>query len=406
MPVPTPFRALAHRDFRVFWTGQLVSLVGTWMQSVGQAWLVLNLTNSAFRLGVISALQFTPVLLLSILSGAIADRVPKRRLLVVTQSILMLQAFTLATLVWTGRVRYWHVAVLATAYGLANTFDMPARQALVAHLVERRDLGNAIALSSAMFNAARLIGPAVAGLLIGRFGVAPAFALNGLSFIAVIIALLTLRTEGPATPSAGATMAEKIRGGLEYATATPMIAFVLSLLLAVSFFVLNFNVLIPLVTKQVLHAGAEEFGWLMAALGAGAIVGALALAVFVRVRPPLALILTAAFVLSAGTATIGILGRFGLTVVVLVVVGFSQITFQAGCNTMLQITAPDALRGRIMSLYTFVFVGVTPIGSLMVGSLAEHLGTPAACAIGGVGGLVSVAVLSALWRPRMAVSGT
>ncbi len=405
MKFPAGFSALSHRDFRVFWSGQLVSNLGTWMQRVGQAWLVLELTNSALKLGIITALQFIPVLLFSVPAGAVVDRVVKRRLLVVTQTVLMVQASILTVLVWTGVVRYWHVAVLATVYGLANAFDMPTRQSFVADLVGKRDLMNAVALNSAMFNSARLVGPAVAGLLIARLGLAQAFAFNAVSFVAVIIALCLLRTGGDPHPSAGTTLLEQIAGGLQYATATPVIRFILSLLLSVSFFVINFNVLIPLITKQVLHAGAEDFGWLMASLGAGAIAGALTLALLVRGRPPLGLPITSAFLVSAGTLALAAVGRFPVAVVLLVAIGFAQIVFQATCNTMLQITAPDALRGRVMSLYAFTFAGITPFGSLVIGSIAETLGASTACAVGGGAGLLSVAILTALWRPRTAVAG-
>ena len=400
MPLPAGFSALNQRDFRVFWSGQLVSLIGTWMQRVGQAWLVLELTNSAFKLGLISSLQFAPVLLLAVPGGAVADRMPKRRLLVLTQTVLMLQSCVLTVLVWTSTVRYWHVAVLSIVYGLAQAFDLPTRQAFVADLVGKPHLMNAIALNSAMFNAARLVGPAVAGLLIARYGLAQTFLLNALSFLAVIGALLMLRAEGRPHPSAGTTLAEKIRGGLQYAAATPLIRFVLTLLLSVSFFVLNFNVLVPLVTKQVLHGGAGDFGWLMACLGGGAIAGALTLALVVQGRPPIALPVAAGLLASAGTVTLAMAGNFAMAAATLVVVGFAQITFQASCNTILQLTAPDAFRGRIMSLYAVVFAGVTPFGALTVGYVAEQLGTPAACAIGGAGGLVSVAILTVLWRIR------
>ena len=203
MALPAGLRALGHRDFRLFWCGQLVSLIGTWMQSVGQSWLVLELTNSPFRLGLIGALQFGPILLFSFLSGAISDRVRKRRLLLGTQSALMLQAFTLAVLVRTGHVQFWHVAVLAALYGLATTLDMPSRQAYIAHLVPRGDLMNAIALNSAVFNGARVVGPAVAGLLVARYGTAAAFLMNGVSFVAVLAALAAIRTEGAPSPGAG-----------------------------------------------------------------------------------------------------------------------------------------------------------------------------------------------------------
>lgn len=400
MPFPAGFSALNHRDFRVFWTGQIVSQLGTWMQRIGQAWLVLELTNSALKLGIITALQFTPVLLFAMVGGAVADRVAKRKLLVLTQTVLMLQAAVLTVLVWTGTVRYWHVAILASVYGLANAFDMPARQSFVAEIVGRKDLMNAIALNSAMFNSARLIGPAVAGVAIARFGLAQTFFFNAVSFVAVLIALAMLRTDGRPQSSPGATMLERILGGLQYAGRTPVIRFVLSLLLSVSFFVINFNVLVPLIAKHILNAGAQDFGWLMASLGAGAIMGALTLALLVTGRPPISLPITAAFVASAGTIGLATVGGFPIASGILVVIGFAQITFQATCNTILQITAPDALRGRVMSLYAVVFAGITPFGSLVIGSIAEKFGTRTACTFGGAGGLLAVALLTALMRPR------
>lgn len=377
-----------------------MSQLGTWMQRIGQAWLVLELTNSALKLGIITALQFLPVLVFSVVAGVVADRVAKRRLLLITQTVLMLQAVVLTVLVWTGIVRYWHVAVLATVYGLANAFDIPARQSFVAELVGKRDLMNAIALNSAMFNSARLVGPAVAGLMIARFGLPQTFLFNAVSFIAVLVALSALRTSGNPQPSGTATMAERIYRGLQYAADTPVIRFVLALLLSISFFVINFNVLIPLIAKHVLGAGAEEFGWLMASLGAGAIAGALTLALLVTGRPPTTLPITAAFVASGATIVLAVVGSFAVASMLLVVIGFAQIVFQATCNTTLQITAPDALRGRVMSLYAFVFAGITPFGSLMIGSVAETFGTRTACVLGGAGGLLSVAILTAVWRPR------
>jgi MFS family permease len=396
--LPAGFSSLKQRDFRVFWGGQLVSLIGTWMQRVGQAWLVLELTNSAFKLGMISSLQFAPVLLFAVPAGAIVDRISKRRLLMLTQSVLMLQASVLTVLVWTGRVQYWHVAVLSAVYGMAQAIDMPTRQAFVSDLVGKSHLMSAIALNSAMFNAARLVGPAVAGVLIARYGLPQAFLLNALSFMAVLGALMALRTEGHPLPSAGTTLLEKIRGGLQYASDTPLIRFVLMLLLSVSFFVLNFNVVVPLITKQVLHGSAGDFGWLMASLGGGAIAGALSLALVVRGRPPIMLPVVAGLLASAGMVTLAFASGFAMTAATLVVVGAAQILFQASCNTILQLTAPDALRGRIMSLYALVFAGVTPFGALAVGYVAEWLGTPAACAVGGLGGLLCVAGLTVLFR--------
>src|SRR5438093_6879380 len=400
MAWPTALRAFRYRDFRLFWTGQLVSLVGSWMQSVGQAWIVLELTHSPFKLGVISALQFGPMLFLSVLSGALADRVRKRRLLLLTQSALMLQAFALATLDRTGQIQYWHVAVLAALYGIANTLDLPARQSFVVEIVGKHDLINAIALNSAVFNGARVVGPAVAGLLVARYGVGIAFLLNGLSFIAVIAALLAIRTEGEPRPRSGDTLGQEILQGIRYAWETPLIALVLSLLLVMSLFVINFGVLVPLIARDVLHEGAHGFGLLMASLGIGAVVGALALTLVGPARPAVSVLITGALVVSAATLALVAVRCFWLAAPTLLVVGCAQIVFTAGCNTTLQLTAPDRMRGRIMSLYALVFVGASPFGSFFVGSVAEKLGVPAACALGGGGGLVLVALLALRWRRR------
>lgn len=400
MQFPAALRALNHRDFRVFWTGQLVSLIGTWMQSVGQSWLVLELTDSPFKLGIIGTVQFAPMLFLSFVAGVITDRVFKRRLILATQTALMLQAFSLWVLVWTGHVQYWHVALLAGVYGLANTLDMPARQSFIADLVGKDDLMNAIALNSALFSGARVVGPAAAGLLIAWYGVGVAFFLNAVSFVAVVIALLTIRTDGAPRPSSGATISQQIVEGVRYAVSTPLIALVLSLLLSVGLFVINYSVLVPLIARDVLHEGAHGFGFLMAALGGGAVAGALALALVGGGRPPLGILVGAAIVVSGATMALAAVRHFWLATVVLLVIGCSQILFTASCNTTLQVTVPDGVRGRMMSLYALVFVGVTPIGSFLVGSISETLGVSAACGVGGGLGLLFVLALTARWRRR------
>jgi MFS family permease len=407
MPDPSPsapgpgarrFGALRHRDFRLFWLGQLVSLIGTWMQSVGQSWLVLELTASPFQLGLVNALQFTPVLLLSALGGALSDRMGKRRILLVTQAAMMLQALALALLVESGRVRYWHVALLAAIYGLGRALDIPARQAFVTDLVGRADLPNAVALNSVVFNGARIVGPGIAGLLIARFDVAFAFFLNAASFIAVLAALWAMRTEGEPHPAGGHGIRQDLIGGVSYAAHTPAVSFTLSLLVVVSLLALNFNVVVPLIARDVLNEGVEGFGLLMSSLGAGAITGGVALALVRRSRPRLSLLAGSAAVLCAGVMALALAGRFAVAVGVLAVLGCLQIVFTTGCNTILQLTAPDALRGRVMGLYTLAFAGMTPFGSLLVGTLAEHLGVRAACALGGAGGLVAIGGL--VWAAR------
>jgi MFS family permease len=394
-PASRPVRlgALRHRDFRLFWVGQLISQIGTWMQSVAQAWLVLELTQSPLQLGIVSALQFTPILLLSPVGGVLSDRFPKRRVLLISQTAMQLQAFVLAALVWSGRIQYWHVAVLAAIYGLGRAVDIPARQSYVTDLVGRSDLANAVALNSVIMNGARIVGPAVAGLLIAAFGVALAFFLNGVSFVAVLVALAAIRTEGRPDAVGRLGIREGVLGALSYAAATPPVAFTLGLMVVVSLMVLNFNVVVPLVARDVLNQGAHGFGLLMSALGAGAVAGGFGVAFFRRGEPPLGFLVASGATLCAGLVALALVGHFALAAAVLALLGCCQILFTTGCNTTLQLTAPNELRGRVMGLYTVTFAGMTPFGSLLVGFIAERQGVRTACAAGGAIGLLGVAVL-------------
>src|SRR6266851_4517584 len=378
-PRPVRLGALRHRDFRLFWIGQLVSQIGTWMQSVAQAWLVLELTHSPLQLGIVSALQFTPVLLLSPIGGALSDRFAKRRVLLVSQTAMKLQALVLAVLAW--------------IYGLGRAIDIPARQAYVTDLVGRADLANAVALNSVVMNGARIVGPAVAGLLIAAFGVALAFLLNGVSFIAVLVALLAIRTEGRPDPAGRLGIREGVLGALAYAGGTPPVAFTLGLMIVVSLLVLNFNVVVPLVARDVLNQGAHGFGLLMSALGAGAVAGGFGVALLRRGQPPLSFLAGSAATLCAGLVALALVGQFATAAAVLALLGCCQILFTTGCNIMLQLIAPNELRGRVMGLYTVTFAGMTPFGSLLVGIIAEHQGVRVACAAGGLTALLGVAVL-------------
>lgn len=391
-PRPVRLGALRHRDFRLFWIGQLISQIGTWMQSVAQAWLVLELTHSPLHLGIVSALQFTPVLLLSPVGGVLSDRFAKRKVLLISQTAMQLQAFVLAALVWSGRVQYWHVAVLAALYGLSRAIDIPARQSYITDLVGRSDLPNAVALNSVVMNGARIVGPAVAGLLIAAFGVALAFLLNGVSFVAVLVALVAIRTEG--RPDIGRLgIREGVLSALNYAAGTPPVAFTLGLMVVVSLLVLNFNVIVPLVARNVLNQDAHGFGLLMSSLGAGAVAGAFGVALFRRGQPPLGFLVVSGALLCAGLAALAAVSHFAVAALVLALLGCCQILFTTGCNTTLQLTAPNELRGRVMGLYTVTFAGMTPFGSLLIGWVAEHQGIRMACAAGGAIGLLGVAVL-------------
>ncbi|MGH7313052.1 MAG: MFS transporter, partial [Candidatus Rokuibacteriota bacterium] len=317
MAFPSGLHALNHADFRRFCTGQFVSQVGTWMHSVAQAWLVLQLTDSPLLLGLIGTLQFGPMLVFSVVAGAVADRLRKRRLLMVTQSALAAQALTLAGLVWTGHVEYWHVGVLATLAGFANTLDNPARQSYVVEMVGKDDVVNAVALNSAAFNAARIVGPAAAGLLIARFGIVPAFVINGMSFLVMLATLVSVRAEGRPLRSGGTTMREEILEGLRYALRAPEIRLILAVLLVVSLCVFNFSIYVPLLARTVLGEGAEGFGFLMAAVGVGAVAGALTLGVAVRRTPSPPLLFTTASVACAALLSISLVRDFWLAALAL-----------------------------------------------------------------------------------------
>jgi len=398
MQFPAALRALNHRDFRLFWIGQSISSVGSWMQSVGLSWLVLELTNSPFRLGMVSALQFAPVLLFSAVAGVVVDRTPKRRLVLATQTALMLPAFALAALTWTGRVHYWHVATLAGVIGFVNALDMPSRQSFLVEMVGRDDLLNGIALNAATFNAARIVGPAIGGLLIARYGTAVAFLLNALSFLAVVLNLAAVRAGSEAKPRRGTTIREEFLDGVRYATRTPMVALILGLVFSVSTFAMNHGVLVPLFAREVLHEGVHVFGLLMASLGVGAVVGAVALALMGGGRPPLVAVVAPGLGVALGIITLAFVRHFALAAVVLFLIGIMQIVFQNGCNTIVQVTVPDELRGRVMGVYMMVFAGATPLGASLIGSIAEGGGVPAACLVGGSLALAGVLLQLARWR--------
>jgi len=400
MTLPIGLRAFHHADFRRFFWAQLVAQTGTWMQTVAQSWLVLQLTPSPFKLGLIGSLQFAPILLFSIASGALADRVRKRRLLIGAQAALGCQALGLAALVGSGRVEYWHVAVLAFCSGLVNVLDQPARQSLVAEMVGRADVASAVALNSASFNAARIVGPGLGGLLIASFGVVPAFVLNGLGFAVAVIMLLGLRTQGAPKARSGEGVLRDVVTGLRYAFSTPEIRLTLGLLFIVSICVFNFTVYVPLVVRTVLHLGAEGFGLLMACLGVGAVTGALTVGALGARRPPPAVLFTAAALACSALVTLSTARTFWLAAVLLFFTGLFGLVLVASCNTAMQLSAPDELRGRVMSLYTLIWGGVFPFGAFIVGAISEHWGVGRALLVNGTAGLLGVAFLLGWWTLR------
>jgi len=399
MALPTGLRAFRHADFRRFFAAQLVAQIGSWMQTVAQSWLVLQLTSSPLKLGLIGTLQFGPILLFSIVSGALADRLPKKRLLIVTQSVLGGQALLLGALVYAGHVEYWHVAVLATGIGLANVLDSPARQSLVAEMVGRSDVSSAISLNSACFNSARIVGPSIGGLVIARYGIALAFVANSIGFVIAIAMMASLRTRGLPQPGTGAGVGQEILIGLRYVWRKPEMMLSLGLCFMVSFCVFNFTVYVPLVVRTVLGLGAEGFGFLMASLGVGAVSGALSLGM-AGPRPPRSLMFAAAGLACGGLLGLSLVRSFWPAMTMLFLTGFFGVIAVVGCNTTMQLASTDALRGRVMSIYTLVWGGVFPIGAFLVGAMSERWGVQRALATNGTIGLTGVALLLGWWRLR------
>jgi MFS family permease len=399
--LPEGLKALQHRDFALFWSGQLVSLIGTWMQTLGQSWLVLRMTESPFLLGVITTIQTLPFLLLGLFAGAITDRLPKRKLIIITQTASMILAFALAILVWTGVVRFWMVAILALLLGIVNAIDMPARQAFMVEMVGKEDLMNAIALNSAVFNGARIFGPTIAGFVIDIWGVAPGFFLNGVSFIAVIAALCAIKAPGlPHPRKEGVKIMDEVKEGVSYAFHNPTTALTLSLIGTVGLFLLNWGVLVPLLADQILHSGAEGLGIIQAGMGLGALVGALTLAAMSRHKPNINAMIWPSAIMCAASVLVGFLKVFNIEVVLMVLVGFTQILFTGMCNTLLQVNTPDRLRGRVMSLYALGFNGTTPIGAAIIGLVSEYRGSAAGWIYAGSAGLLSTMMLALWWYMR------
>jgi MFS family permease len=380
-------RAFRHRNYRLFFTGQAISLVGTWMQQVAQAWLVLQLTHDPIWLGVVAAAQFIPVMVLGLFAGVAADALPKRRVLVWTQVTMMILAAVLAALVISGMVEVWMILVLAFLLGIANAVDMPVRQAFSIELVGREDIGQAVALNSAMFNGARVVGPAAAGLAIGAFGVGPAFVINSLSFLAVIIGLRMMderELQIPtriARPESAKAVVRNLREGLSYVRRTQLVLLAVIVVGTVATVGMNFGVLIPAFAQNELGSGAAGYGFLMAASGIGSLLAAVRLVFGGRPRP--VRLATGALLLGAASVALAATREFPVALVLMVLVGFGSIWMAATGNATIQLAVPDHLRGRVMSVYTTVFSASVPIGGLAMGAVASSFGVPVAIALGG-----------------------
>ena len=375
-PLRMSFRSLRHRNFRIYWLGQLTSLIGTWMQSMAQGWLMHRLTSSPFMLGLLGFCQFTPVMLFSLWAGVIADRMDKRKLLLITQTVAMVQAVLMALVTTTGVVQPWMVLVLALLFGVFNAFDLPARQTFLVEMVGKEDLSNAIALNSAAFNAARVIGPAVAGILVATVGEGGCFWLNAVSYLAVLYSLWRIAVPAfVANPAAGKGL-QHLQEGIAYAWGLKPIRNLLLLLGVIAGFGFQYMFLLPVYTRDLLHAGPQAYGLLVASFGVGSLLSAVVMTRRLdrwALRRNLLLGLASA---GAGMAVFAWSRSLALSSVMGFFAGFGLILYVASTNTMLQHSLEDRFRGRVMSLYTLMLIGTAPIGALLLGGIAQRFGAP------------------------------
>ncbi len=400
------FESLRVRNFRLFWIGQVISVTGTWMQTTAQAWLVLKLTNdSPLALGTVITLQFLPVALFALYGGVLADRLPKRRTLVFTQTLLMIQATIFAILVATGAIQLWQVYLLAVTQGLITAIDNPLRQAFIYEMVGRKDLVNAIGLNSMTFQGARIFGPALAGVVIKLIGIAPTLILNAISFIPVIAALLMMDAHAffavPLVP--GGSVWGNLKEGLKYAVRTPTILSILIVAAFIGTFGYNFTVVVPLVADNILKTDAAAFGLLSAAVGVGAMFAAIGTAYARRITLRRMLISGGLFSLSLGVLALST--SFWVSMLIMGLCGVTAITCATSTNSLLQLNTPEQLRGRVLSINVLLTQGSTPIGGLFLGSVGQAAGVGIAILLCALLCLLGVGV-AAMYRWRLVRTST
>jgi len=383
-------RSFSYRNYRLFFSGQGISLVGTWIQNIAMSWLVYSLTNSAFLLGLVGFTGQIPIFLLTPFAGVLADRLNRRRVLVVTQSLAMLQAFILAFLVLSHNISVWHLIVLSFFLGTVNAFDIPTRQSFIVDIIEKKDdLGNAIALNSSMFNSARLLGPSIAGILISALGEGICFLLNGLSYFTVIAALLAMKITVQKTKVKESPILKELKEGFNYAFGLAPIRFVIMLLGLISLVGMPYTVLMPIFAKEVLHGGPHTLGFLMGFAGLGALTGALYLASRKDARGLINIIPAAAVIFGAGLIVFAWSRFLWLSFSLMFFTGMGMMVQMASSNTVLQTIVDNDKRGRVMSFYAMAIMGMAPFGSLLAGSLASKIGASHTLIVGGVSCILS-----------------
>jgi MFS family permease len=381
--LPVMFRALRHRNYRLFFSGQIISLVGTWMQSVAQSWLVYRITGSSLLLGTVGFAGQFPVFLLAPIGGVVADRYSRHRIVIVTQTAALALAFVLSALTLLGHIQVWQIMVLASLLGLVNAFDIPARQAFIVDMVESEDLINAIALNSSMVNGARVLGPAIAGVMVAAIGEGWCFFANAVSYTAVIAGLLLMVVPPRERNRPSASGLESVKEGFRFVARTGPIRAILLLLGVVSLTGMPYAVLMPIFADQILHGGARGLGMLMGATGVGALAATLMLAAKREVRGLGRWIAFASFGFGASMILFAFSRFYPLSIVLLMPVGFSMMLQMSSSNTLIQTMVPDALRGRVMAVYSMMFMGMAPFGALIAGAIANRVGAPLTVALGG-----------------------
>jgi MFS family permease len=383
------FRSLQYRNYRLFFSGQSISLIGTWMQRLAMPWLVYHMTGSVLILGVVSFAGQIPTFLLSPVAGVLTDRWSRYRVLLVTQIISMIQASILVWLCLAGIIQIWHIIVLSIALGCINAFDVPARHSFVIDMVEKKEhLGNAIALNSLMFNGARLIGPSIAGIMLASTGEGICFLLNAVSYIFVIISLMMMKLKTKEVRKKKSEILKELKEGLNYTFGFPPIKHLILLLGIASLMGMSYTVLMPVFAKEILHGGSHAYGFLMGAAGFGALVGALFLASRESVLKMGRIVPAAAILFGVGLLILSFSRNFPLSLVLMVFIGLGMMMQTAASNTIIQTITDDDKRGRVMSFYTMAIMGTAPFGSLMAGGLAKIIGTPATIFAGGIATII------------------
>jgi len=389
------FRSFQYRNYRLFFSGQSISLIGTWIQRIATPWLVYNLTGSAFLLGVVGFAGQIPTFVIAPFAGVLTDRWNRYHILIATQIAAMIQALILAFLYFTGTIEVWHILLLSIFLGIVNAFDIPARQSFVVEMVEKKeDLGNAIALNSSMVNGARLLGPSIAGMLIAFTGEGICFLLNGLSYLFVIISLLFMKIAPRKINNKNTSVFKELKEGFDYAIGFAPIKYIILLLGLVSLMGMPYTILMPVFAKEILHGSSHTFGFLMGASGLGALIGALYLASRKSVFGIGKIIPLAAGIFGFGLITFSLSRFFLLSLMLMIITGLGMMLEMASSNTLLQTIVDDDKRGRVMSFYTMAFMGTAPFGSILAGGLANIIGTPNTILIGGISCILGALVFA------------